>query len=325
MKKIYCVLMAVVLMFMVGCSKEKTDGKIPAENLPSVINNDYNHGKYVVSDGENTYFAHKSTIYRLTDEGIIPLMTKEGEYINRIMVMNGQIYFCTVENMYVMNKDGGEAEKVISMLFSDGTIRWLDAEAVGEDIYLFNDSYGATRSKLIVNSDGTYDTETVEYEHKYINGRGMEYNYIPTGECGGNITMANSQGEKINIVSVNHRNMAVVTDDYIFTMSGELNDGTDDVSLYRWSLTADEMVGITAFPSNVSFIEFAGYDKENVYIRDMYNSRYYGFDQTTGEKVTADIEYQPGVQADICDGWLYYLRVNEPYRVNMLTGEQNNL
>ncbi|MBQ8603610.1 MAG: hypothetical protein IJ410_02030 [Oscillospiraceae bacterium] len=319
MKRVICFLMVFILLSATAC-RMRTATESDTDNLFPVVNRVNNRGKYVVSDGEKIYIGHKSTIYTLDDE-MIPLVTIENGYINRIIFMHGKIYFTTLEKMYVVNTDGSGLKEVISMLFPDGSIKWLDAEAVGSNIYLFSDSHSATRSELMFNDDGTYDVKTVEYIHKYINGREMVYRYIPAYGCGGNITMTGSNGDDITIVTVHHRDMAIVTDDYIFILIGELNDGTNDISLYRWSLTADESVGITSIPSNASFIEFAGYDENNVYIRDTYNGRYYGYNQATGEKVTADIKYQPGVHTDICDGWLYYITVNQPYRENLITGE----
>lgn len=323
MKKLLKPALVVIMAVMTACGeaqKNEENGQLHLLTHP-----DYNRGRYVVTDGESLYTGYKSTVYKTDSSGTFPLATVESGYISRVISLNDKIYFCTVDKMYTVNSDGSGFSEVISMTYDNGSIRWLDAEAVGKEIYLSDPYDGNTRSKLLFTSEEGYSTENAEYEHKYINRSGMVYRYIPTGQCGGNLTMTGENGEQINIVNINSPVLAEVTDDYIFTLSGILNDGSEDVSLYRWSLEADRSEGITAFDSNISFISFVGYDSDNVYIRDSYNEKYYGVNQHDGTVTELPVDYIRGVYPDIVDGWRYYIPTEVPYCINLATGERENL
>ena len=270
-----------------------------------------------MADSEYKYFTVKDTIYKtpLGAEDFCSIYKNEDIVILKIAVAEDKLYFSTASDLYCVNKDGTDRQKIFGLADTNGVILWQDYYVMGNNLYLKKDDSLTFR---LEKTDAGYDTCDMQRTF-HRNSRGMEYEFVCKDESGKGILLAKESNIAIPEERyIYNEDSFILTDNYIFYVSGKVNDTSADMKIYRCNPDGSNDVCVAHIYTRIQPV---AYDNTYVYFRDQ--SHYYRIKQNIKGKhrfkEEDDVEYYGGPY-EICDGRLYSVHTLDPQVVYFDSG-----
>jgi len=316
--KIYTAVLLVAIFALFTACGTKTD-TLDISALPDIQYHNMKNStnSCIVTDGEYKYFAVKDTIYKapLGTEDFCGIYKNEDIVILKIAVAEDKLYFSTVSDLYCVNKDGTDRQKIFALADSNGVILWQDYYVMGNNLYL---KKGDSLIFRLEKTDTGYDTCDMQ-QTVHRNSRGMEYEFVRKDETGKGTLLAKK--DNVTIPAENYiynEDSFILTDNYIFYVSGKANDASADMKIYRCNPDDSNDVCIGQIYTQIQPV---AYDDTYVYFKD--RSHYYRINQNISGKhqfsEEDDVEYYGGPY-EICDGRLYSVYTLDPQVVYFDSG-----
>lgn len=311
------VLLAAILAVFTACG-----GKTDAPDISALPEIQYrnmknNTNRCIVADGEYKYLVVKDTIYKapLDTEDFCSIYKNRDIVILKIAVTDDKLYFSTASDLYCINKNGTDRQKIFALADENGVILWQDYYVTDNDVYLQKGD--SLTFRLEKTGDG-YDICDMQ-QTVCRNSRGMEYEFIRKDETGKGALMAKKDSITIPAETcIYNEDSFILTDDYIFYVSGKANDTSADMEIHRCNPDGSSDICIGQIYTQIQPV---AYDDNYVYFKD--NSHYYRIKQNINGKhhfsKEDDVEYHTG-PFEICDGRLYSVFTLDPQVVYFGSG-----